>query len=253
MTDEKPDEKTEPTKMHLAEMPMTRLCVDFIQSPEGIALIHRRVAELCDKAVQEVLRNYGPFQQKLESLIERVLELPADMDVASYNETLLNIVRTKMAVLVEGSAQKQVGDDLMKLLAPAPAEIKLSTLLEQYVESLKPDDDDGCVCYGDDDQASWYYYKDPKYDSFSYLELSEGQAKKGEAEMTIGFSHMRGSDVHIYTLRFRNVIDELRLFVGPFHDFQRSLLQMKVGKTKIILDSDELDNVDLYHGPDRDR
>ena len=235
-----------------AQYTVSQLCADFIHSPAGQEMMQKQVAATCERAIGDAMRR-GPFRDELDALVFNVLKLPKHIDIASYNEMIVGIVRQQIQA-IEHKLIKNVGERLVDLLEVPPDTIKLSELCQMYLDYLKPEEDDDCVCFGRDDEKIatilWCPDKSNSYGSsaFNYLELSDKpKRKRHEGDIQIGF-HCN----EMFSLKFQNVATEQHLFTGPHTGFEQTLFQMKAHKTTVILDPEKLDDLDLNYAPDRD-
>jgi hypothetical protein len=235
-----------PVSLHdaVGEVAVQSMFSDFIRSDVGRDLVAKRFAEAFDGCIRDALASYKPFAKQLDALIENVLQLPANFDASSYNATVLEIVRRQVEHLTHDTVQKQVGKRMESLLEPAPESIKISELASQYVEQLREEASGDCGCsFGEQRATVGYVIDDIK--GFSYMWLHpHPKAERHEADIVIGF-YMD----HIYNLRFDR-ITQTDLFAGPLYGFEKLLFQMKAGVTKIVLDVDCLEDVEVFYGHD---
>jgi hypothetical protein len=102
------------------------------------------VAKTTKSIIETETREYSEFGKKIAEGVRNALALHGNVDLPSYNQTIVNLVRLQVQSYAETSIQKQVAKALEELLVPAPAEIKLSVLVEQYRDYLRkqlPDED----------------------------------------------------------------------------------------------------------------
>lgn len=81
--------------------------------------------------------------------MKQSLALHDELDLPSYNETILRIVRTQVEHATESAIEKQVAANLEELLTPAPERITFSKLCEDYLAYVKGRAEGGCICHGD--------------------------------------------------------------------------------------------------------
>ena len=125
------------------------LAADYMRSPEAKAVITKAVKETVDRHIQESLRTYSAFGKQVEEAVGKALQLHGDIDLPSYNDAILKIVAAQVEHATKQSIEAQVAERMKDLLTPAPATIRLSELVKQYVEMLREKENSGCVCYGD--------------------------------------------------------------------------------------------------------
>jgi hypothetical protein len=194
-------------------------------------IIEEQLAKTIKEVVYQQLREYSDFGGQLKEAVAKSFGLNGELDLPSYNDAILKIVRKQVTAYTNNVIQQQVASNLEKLLEPPPAEITVSALVKKYVEFVKDRRSGSCVCYGENQIT----LIDDSHDSyFRYIHLDdEPNKKKYECDIQIGIS--RGE---VFSLRFKNQDVEKQLFAGPLHGFEEMLFQMKAAKTKVIFDVD---------------
>ncbi len=207
----------------------------LIASGKVETFIEEALANTVKETVSHQLRTYSDFGKQLETKIKEAFALHADLQLPSYNDVILKIVRAQVEGHTNAVIQKQVAANLEELLKPAPAEITLSTLVEQYIEYLKESERGGCVCHGYEEITLRVEEND--YGSRDVNLHPKPNANRHECDIQIGAT----KEGKIYWLRFRDGDVEKRLFAGPFYGFERSLFQMKAAGTILKFDVDPSD------------
>lgn len=206
--------------------------------------IEENIAKTVSSAIKQQLESYSDFGKKLSDHVKSALQVNFDdLGLSGYNDLILKIVRAQVDAHVGNVLAKQVEEQMAKLLQPAPAEIKLSELIKDFIERNKPD---GCEC-GGSDQIS-LHIEESRYGSrWIGLDKEEG---KSEYSCEIRFA-VSESDGKIFGLRLDGKEADKTLFVGPIYGFERSLFQMYAAGTKVVVDGDSADDFDTYY-PGRD-
>ncbi len=222
----------------------TRIVADYLTTPAGQATAQAAINKVLGAAVDSALGYGSEFRKQVDAAMAKALQLTSDIEIASYNDAILKVVERQLEGATTDAIERQVAGRMKELLAPVPAEIKLSELVRQYKEFVKDKMDSGCLCSGDSsitfvhDQKTEGYSKD-----FDYYGLDDEPGKQYR-QCDIRFGVYKGS---LFTLTFENAEVEKRLFVGPLYGFHRLLFQLKAANAKIVLDITP-DDVDLDYG-----
>lgn len=237
------------------------LCVRFTQTPAGQAMLQAKVEEVFQAVLTDVTRYGSGLRQRLTAVVERALTFdPHDIPLEGYNAMLMEIVHRQTAQHFENALQAQVRHTLQELLTPPPAEIKLSKLVEMYVDELRQEAKDGCVCESSElrafceiekSSAKWTSTLVYLAESAAEVSRNASQTKYRNLYCDIRFSvcpttHLIGG------LWFKNEAVEHRLFLSRLFGFERALFQMKAAKTKLIVDVESADELELCYDPHGD-
>ncbi len=192
------------------------------------------------RVISDELDRYSPFGKHLEEQVRKALAVHGDIDLPSYNDVILKIVRAQIETRTKASIESAVAEQLKELLTPAPETIKLSELAAKYLEMVKEKQEGGCVCYGEEHGITVIVEASDMHltSDYHHIYLDESTNKsKRDCAIDIGISG-KGS---IYWLAFKNQDVEKRMFAGPFYGFERMLFQMKAAGTKLVIDCDVSD------------
>jgi len=202
--------------------------------------IEENITKTVSSAIKQQLESYSDFGKKLSDHVKSALQVNFDdLGLSGYNDLILKIVRAQVDAHVGSVLAKQVEEQMAKLLQPAPAEIKLSELIKDFIERNKPD---GCECDGSDQIT--LHIEESRYGSrWIGLDKAEG---KSEYQCEIRFA-VNERDGGIFGLRFDGKEADKTFFVGPIYGFERSLFQMYAAGTKLIVDGDCVDDFDTYY------
>lgn len=240
----------------IASLPINQLCLDFLNSEAGKQLVQKQIEDAVTRAIKEATSSYSPFMKQLEASLEKVMHVGSDLDYASFGDAVRQIVERQLARAAQDSLQGKIGDRIKELLEPPPAEMKLSTLVETFVEDLREaaKEDGGCHCGSGPLRAS-FVVEHPRGTSgvqgFVDIGLDDEHDKKKVAECDIQMTLFLKKN-EIFRLRFGRFNDMTTLFSGPLFGFEKALFQMKVGGTKMIFDESEAEDVNLDYAPDYD-
>lgn len=230
------------------------IAADYMQSPEAMEVITKAVKETVNRHIQESLRTYSDFGKQVEAAVQKALCLHGDLDLPSYNDTILKIVAAQVERATTNCIEAQVAERMKQLLTPAPVTIRLSELVAQYVKELRDKEDSGCVCYGERNEIT-FRIGDIEHGHFRDVSLDpERDVKRHDCQIRFGVSlnqKLGENTGTIYHLVFKNQDVEKRMFSGPFYGFERSLFQMKAAGTAIVLDHEEVE-IETDYTPDHE-
>lgn len=242
---------------------IARIAVEaFMKSPEATTKIAAVVKKECESAIENALRWNTPFAKAVGEAVNKALVLHGEIDLPSYNDTILKIVENCVKTGTEKAIERQVAERMKELLTPAPEKIKLSELLEQYREQLK-DHDYGCECDGEKhfvvelaDEKQGFFYVRLNEEKHSTLTTYKTWDIQFGIHLTRANSNEEGKkylrEGELFSLSFKNAETEKKMFIGPIYNFERSIFQMKAAKTKVIIDREDADEVNTNYGHEYD-
>lgn len=207
-------------------------------------VIETLIAKALEKTIATVidneLRTYSKFGERIAEAVKKSLALHGDLDLPSYNDAVLKIVRAQVEHQTNAVLQQQVAARLAELLTPAPESIKLSELAATYLQHVKEHHrSGGCVCYGEEEYGITCRIIDKERGDFKEIFFADEPGVDGlYGSKGISISTHAGK---VYHLRFGNADVEKQMFVGPLYGFERMLFQMHAAGSKIIYDVDEVD------------
>lgn len=208
--------------------------------------IEETLAKSVAAVVKDELGQYSEFGKALKAKVQTALKVYDEIDLPSYNDAILKIVRMQVEAATNAVVEREVAGRLKELLTPAPESIKFSELIEQYKERIKEENSAGCVCYGERHAISVSIEHEDRYGG-RWTDVKLWDEAKGEGSPDIFFS-VHGEK--IWRLNFKNQQVEQRLFAGPFFYFERTLFQMKAAQTRIVMDvgAEDIDTeIELSH------
>jgi len=187
--------------------------------------IEKQIGETINSAIKDHLRSYSDFGKAISEQVQQAIGVRLDrLDLPSYNDLILKIVRAQIEGAMHGEAAKQIEANLTELLKQAPAEITIDQLIEQFIEAYKEDRE------GQD----FTLRIDREYGSTTICLAKEERASKYDCDFRI----TADKDGEIYHLAFgRHDVDK-QLFVGRFYGFERTIFQLYAAKSKLIIPAD---------------
>ncbi|WP_186224610.1 hypothetical protein [Burkholderia gladioli] len=201
--------------------------------------IEEKLTKTITSVVEHELQGYSEFGKQLSEQVKVAMQVDLTrLGLPSYNDFVLKVVRAKVSALTENAIAQQVEAQLTTLLAPAPAEIKLSELVAQFIKGNE--DRYGCSCDAPD--RITLHVAGSDYGSRWISLDKDGHKSQYECEIQFAVSDRDG---RLFGLRLGKRKVEETLFLDP-HGFERSILQMFHAGTKLVIDR-EADEIDTYY------
>lgn len=193
--------------------------------------IEKQLASTISSLIQSELREYGDFGKAIKERVQQAVGVNLDrMDLPSYNDLILQIIRRQLDGVMHSEAAKQIEANMAKLLERAPTSITLEKLVDDFIESHKEDR------AGQD----FTLLIERKYGStYVCFDVESGKSEH-QCDFRLGIDR----DGDVYHLAFGGKEVSKSLFMGPFYGFERALFQMYAAKTKLIVEAD--DHADNY-------
>ncbi|PJO24865.1 hypothetical protein [Burkholderia glumae] len=201
--------------------------------------IEEKLTTTITSIIDDSLRSYSDFGKQLGEQVKTALQVDLSrIGLPSYNDFIMKVVRAKVSALTQSAIAQQVEKQLEALLEPAPAEITLSALVDQFIKGN--DDRYGCSCDAPD--RITLHVQDTDYGS-NWIALDKDDDKSEyECEIRFGVSKDTG---RMFGLTLRQQKVQETLFLDPY-GFERSILQMHLAGTKVIIDRKAYE-IDTYY------
>lgn len=213
----------------------------------AVGAIEKAIQERLEKTVTETIReelgSYSDFGKQLKEQVKDALQVDfSKLGIPGYNDFILKIIRRQVEADVSNTIAQHIEKQVTDLLAPAPGEIKLSELVAQFIEANKPD---GYSCSCDDPSRITLNVEESQYGS-QWISLDK-ESGKDRYSCSIRFA-VSNDDGKIFALRVDGQEIAKTLFVGDMYRFERSIFQMHVAGTKLIVDGDE-NSINTWYAP----
>lgn len=188
--------------------------------------IEKQLASTISSLIQSEMREYSDFGKAIKERVQQAVCVNLErMDLPSYNDLILQIIRRQVDGVMHSEAAKQIEANMAKLLERAPTSITLGKLVEDFIESHKEDR------AGD----SFTLIIERKYGT-TYVCLD---VQSGKSEYQCDFRLGVSSDGEVYHLAFGGKEVSKSLFMGLFYGFERTLFQLYAAKTVLIVGADD--------------
>lgn len=188
--------------------------------------IEKQLASTITSLINSELREYSEFGKAIGAKVKESIAVNLDrMDLPSYNDLIIKIVRAQMDGVMQGDAAKQLEANMAKLLETAPAEITLEKLVEDFINEHKEDK------HGDE----FTLRIDRKYGS-TYVSLD---VEPNKSEYACDFRLAVDQDGKVYSFHLGGKDVGKTMFTGPLYGFERTVFRLYAAKSKLIVGARE--------------
>lgn len=203
-------------------------------------VIDNTIKKTIESVIDDLLRSWSPFGKNLKEEIENKLNIDLkNLDIASYNQLILNAVKEKLDVVIHQQGIEQIKADMDELLANKKSEYRLS----EIIKKLKKDNAEDAI---DDD---WYeislHIEKGSVLNFIYFD-GEPEKRKHECKYKI-ITHPEDERIHSIEINDRQF--DNKLIMGGLRGIEKELFIMYTHKAKLIIDDE---NIDTEYGYDDD-
>lgn len=200
-------------------------------------LVEKTLEESIGKCVESALKSmtgqYSEFGKALQQQLAAALNCGTDLGLPSYGHTLLQIVQRQVNETLNGHLYANIQKTLADLLETPPATIKLTELVQRFIEDNKDSSSrDGS------DQITLRVDHSDVVDGFRSISL-DPRSGRGQYQCVIRLNTDREGQV--YNLQIDGAKIEEKLFVGNLRHFEKFLFQLFVCKVPIEFDADPSD------------
>ena len=192
--------------------------------------------------IDSEIRSYSNFGKNLEEIVKQAFNInPKDVTLPQYNDFLLKIITHQVEQFKSNELVAAIKKNMENLLTPAPKEIKLSKIIEDFKEHYDP-------------RKCGEYFQNRPEKCTVFIETSEygsrvihldPEHKDEKYQCAISFM-VSDNDNRIFALRYEKCDLKRTLFVDRHSQFECDLYQMSVGNTKVEVDIKEED-VDCHY------
>jgi hypothetical protein len=203
----------------------------LIASGKIEAAIEKQLEETVGRIIEEHLRSYSDFGKALAGHIKAAIGVNLEgVTIPEYNTMIADIVARRVDALLRKEGREALDATLSEILKPAPAEMKLSELIEtfklwvvqQYDYEPKEDGQITVIVEG----------KPGKYDSRWIYFDRKSNTEKYKCE----FSFLVSWDSTVSYIRMRGHNTKDDIFIGGYYGFERDLFRLHAAKTKLVID-----------------
>lgn len=207
-------------------------------------IVEKRAIKMMEEVVDDHMRSYSDFGKSLKEHVGKALAFDMSrLNLEQYNHMVLKIVQRQLDHGLYARGEKQITDTMSKLLEVPPEEMKLSELIEDFIEhsidkSEVPNYETGEITFHCEEEDFTYlkgYYK-VAFDTEKNKDIHDCEYKFSIDDK--GFIY--GLSLERMWSR-KSGDQEKRLFVGDLSGFEKKIFSLMTAKVKIIRDEDEVE------------
>nr|WP_231753739.1 hypothetical protein [Burkholderia savannae] len=206
--------------------------------------IEEKLAKTITSIIDEELRSYSSFGERLKEHVKTALQVDFhNLGLPGYNNLILKVIRQQVDAQLNATIATQIEQQMKELLAPAPAEIKLSQLVEEFIKDEHTDRQyRSCSCDESDRITLIVREESGLVSKFCHIHLDN---EHGTESHNCPYQ-INVHDGRVYSVQIDRKDPSKTLFVGPMHGFKRRLFQLYAAGTKLIIDGDE-NSINTYY------
>lgn len=179
--------------------------------------------------VNDSLERYGDFGKQLREKVSEAMNIDVSrMDLPSYGHFIEKIIARAVDAQLQGEVAKKIEANMASLLADAPAETTLETIVENFKIYVKD------RAYGDSIDSEITMHIEES--SYGYWNIALDK-DSGVERYRCAFRMAVDDKGEIYSLSIDNEDMNKQLFLRPAVSFERDLYRMFVSGTKIKIES----------------
>jgi hypothetical protein len=224
---------------------------DAIRTSLSYESIKKTIKGLVDKAVERSFESAmgwdSPFRKNLEYQIKEAMPT-GSYQLPRYNDYIIHVINEEVQKFQQENAQQMIRERIGDLLKMTPKEIKLSEIIEKFVEYFEESDElesDGptvIIDYSHSSQGGFDLYIDResgknKYSCEYFIRTKKDDTKDGAI---------------VWSFEHRGKYSELKsssIFKGCTFSDEAFLLNLYTGRTLIIVDKTDFSDV-IYENKD---
>lgn len=213
-------------------------------APERIGeIIKTNVQKTVDGAVNQAFGRYGEFSKAVQAAVNEIAPHEMTLDKqADWNHFITNAINQRLAAYNEQRLAEAIMPTLDKLLEKPPESVKLSEIVLAAV-------------------AHWREYDDaidPKLEVsrsnvgtstvFSHITIS----KKNRSYLSKDIQLACNDKGEVYSVKFDGSDVSKIKFAGPFFNIEQKLFNLYACRTKLEIDVESIEDIDLDFDSEND-
>ncbi len=192
--------------------------------------IQEQINKTVVSAIKDQIGGYNSdFSKAVNEKVKTLIDVNLDeIDLPSYRQLIGDIIKQRVGAVMTTQFAEQLDKDISELLEPAPAEITLEQLLEDFTKHY----------------IEYYGLDELRGQDFT-LTIKWGERNDGYVDVFIdkdvGTSdyscniYLRIRNGEVWSLRLNGDDIKSKIFVGPLFAFEKRLFQMYTAKTRLII------------------
>lgn len=198
------------------------------------AAIQEQIGKAVTGAIKDQISGYNSdFSKKINERVKALIDVNLDeIDLPSYRQLIADIIKKRVGAVMTTEFTEKLDKDIGELLQPAPAEITLENLLEEFKASKKGAHN---AYELSGNRFTLIIERNERLDGYMDVYLDE-EPHKEKYSCDI---HFRIKDAgEVWGLKLNGDDLKSKIFVGPMFNFEKRLFQMYTAKTRLIIEAD---------------
>lgn len=198
------------------------------------AAIQEQIGKAVTGAIKDQISGYNSdFSKKINERVKALIDVNLDeIDLPSYRQLIADIIKKRVGAVMTTEFTEKLDKDIGELLQPAPAEITLENLLEEFKASKK-NVHNAYELSGN--RLTLIIERSERLDGYVDVYLDEEPRK----EKYLCDIHFRIKDAgEVWGLKLNGDDLKNKIFVGPMFNFEKRLFQMYTAKTRLSIPDD---------------
>jgi len=184
--------------------------------------IEKQLTETITSVVTDQLRGYSDFGKAVKEQVSAALAVDlSQAGLPTYGHLVTEIIRRRVDASMRGQFAAQLESDIAALLEPAPSEITLEALIEEFIKAHEEGREGERFTLLIENEGRGFQYV--------YLDKEE-HTEKYSCDYRIGVM-----DGAVFSLNLGRQDVQKTLFCGPLHGFEKRLFQLFTAKSKLII------------------
>jgi len=192
--------------------------------------IQEQIGKCVETAVRDQFGYSGKMTKAINEKVAGLIDVNLDqIDLPSYRDLISKVIQKRVGAVMTTQFTEQLEKDIGEMLEPAPAEITLEQLLEDFVKH-QMDQYDASEMRGRD----FTLHIDRGDHNDGYVDIYfDKESNKSKYGCDFMIRTKKGGEV--WALRLDGDEMKNKLYVGPMYSFEKRLFQMYTAKTKLII------------------
>lgn len=191
-------------------------------------IVEQKIGACVKEAVDRSMRSFGNVGQQIEKAVGKALEIGDQVDVPSYGNMVMAVLRAKMDEVLTPLVNGRLAAEMNDILKLAPKEVKLSDIVKLLVDDVDAQDRYGSsiTCIVEDSQTVIGYqhiYLDP-----------EMEKRKYECAVQLGVDPAG----KIYSLTIERKDARTTVVLGEYDPYKKALFAAYCCGSKFIVDEE---------------
>lgn len=198
------------------------------------AAIQEQIGKAVTSAIKDQISGYNSeFSKKIDAKIKGLLDVNLDeIDLPSYRQLIADVIKSRVGAVMSAEFTEKLDKDIGELLQPAPVEITLEQLLEEFIESKK-DAYNAYELRGND--FTLIIERSEHHSTYVDVYIDEDS---GTEKYSCAIQLRLKGDGEVWGVSLGGKDLKDKIFVGPLFNFEKRLFQMYTAKTRLIIPAD---------------